>query len=86
MVFFTEKECHIQEEKIKEELIQKYGREMKCGDCFWFLSLDEGSDLDFDYESCSLYGHMAAGINSNSAACSKFELNIDAEGELCKNL
>lgn len=77
MSFSLENKSFVIEENLKKELIQKYGREMKCGDCFWFSPSEGTSDYDDEDECCSLYGHMSAGINFNTSACSKFELKAE---------
>ncbi len=77
MFGLTEKELRKIQTETSLNPINKYGKMVHCGDCFWFCECEPCTELGFD-------GICAAtkwdwNVNKNTSPCHRFELESEVK-------
>ena len=73
----TEKDIRKEQTKTSLKLINKYGKMVHCGDCFWFTECEPCTELGFDGICDATKWEWD--VNKNTSPCFRFELESEVK-------
>lgn len=76
---YTEEELRRIQTETTLKLINKYGKIVHCGDCFWFCECEPCTELGF--EGICIATKFDINVNRNSPPCHRFELESEVTAE-----